>query len=239
MHECPTGCSAGVTLAPFAVSPPRSEWRLVHVDRVVSVQQPLWAGLPEANPQLHQSHPSQWGQHLRGPVCPEAGLYLSLCRYCFYHKIPVCPCGSPCVFIIYPSLFLSIPVCNLCTTLSLWPYVFLSIHVGPCLSLFVPIRSYGTLGISIGYFVSPWIPGYPCPSPYLPEPQLSPHPCLSRLPHSGRALDGVEQVVHLWHRVHPLATAGMQRPHAKKWRQGLRGCAAAITELHRWAVHAE
>ena len=56
---------------------------------------------------------------------------------------------------------------------------------------------------------------------------------------SGRQVDLLEQVVHLWDRVHSLAPEGVHGPRPQEWRQGLRWPGLAVQELHGRAVHAE
>lgn len=56
---------------------------------------------------------------------------------------------------------------------------------------------------------------------------------------SGRRVDGVEQVVGVQHRVHPLAQPRVCRPGPPQRRQGLQRCAARLQKLHRWALPAE
>lgn len=58
-----------------------SEWRMVDMDRVVSVQQPLWPRLPETHTQLYQPSSTQRRRHLRRARHPEAAVQSSLPRY--------------------------------------------------------------------------------------------------------------------------------------------------------------
>lgn len=62
---------------------------------------------------------------------------------------------------------------------------------------------------------------------------------LSLVALSGRRLDGVEQVVSMQHRVHPLAQSRVRRPGPPQWRQGLQRRAARLQKLHRRALPAE
>lgn len=58
-----------------------SERRLVHLDWVVRVQQPLRERLPEAHEDLHQPCPAQRRRLLRGPERPENSLHHSVSRF--------------------------------------------------------------------------------------------------------------------------------------------------------------
>lgn len=77
-----------------------------------------------------------------------------------------------------------------------------------------------------------WL-GPTLPFVYLFPLHLVSSPCLS-----GWQMDVLEQVVHLWDRVYPLAQEGVHSPSPKEWRQGLRRTGAAVQELHRRALHA-
>lgn len=63
--------------------------------------------------------------------------------------------------------------------------------------------------------------------------------CLCLVACSGRCMDGVEQVVSMQHRVHPLAQPRVLcAGSAQRW-QGLQRRAARLQELHRRALPAQ
>ncbi|KTG43534.1 hypothetical protein cypCar_00015288 [Cyprinus carpio] len=57
-----------------------SEWWLVHMGHMVSLQCYLWSGVAEEEPELHQPHSPERRDVLRGPECPEKCLHCHLSR---------------------------------------------------------------------------------------------------------------------------------------------------------------
>lgn len=69
--------------------------------------------------------------------------------------------------------------------------------------------------------------------------EVSPAWCLCLVARSGWRVDGMEQVVGLQHRVHPLAQPRVRCPGPPQRRQGLQRRAARLQKLHRRALPAQ